>query len=182
MSVKEVMGMTNATLLDPMPDLELMGNTLDLGRPEVALLMNRYLSQPTQSTPCLLTPPTALIVTRRAGQDAPLREAMENDGWFIKTCGGPVERDCPVMRAERCPLRESVDAAVVYVDPNGLCGGTGMIPRLRCASDSASPGVVAMEGRLDPPRYGRGIASVGALRNPDSVLTAISALSQAIET
>jgi hypothetical protein len=167
--------MNAASVLDPMPDLEFPTNALDLGRPELAALMNRYVSNPTQSMPGLFNPPTALIVTRRVGQDAPVRAALENNGWFVTICAGPLDRGCPVMRGERCSVRESVDAAVVYIDPEGL-RRNGMIPRLRCAADSRSPGLVALERRLDPPRYGHGVASVGALRNPDSVLVAISAL------
>lgn len=124
----------------------------------------------------------ALIVTRVAGDEAALREAFEDDGWFVKSCAGPGKGDCPIMRGERCLLRELVDAAVVYVDGKQLAGGLGSIPRLRCAADSASPGVVALEGRLDPPRYERGTAAVGTLRGPESILTAISALLAAAET
>ncbi len=167
--------------LDPMPDMELRGHMLDLGCPEMAALMRRYISGPPRTQTSLLRPPTGLIVTRRAGDEAPLRKALENDGWFVKTCSGPGKGDCPVMRGERCRLRESVDAAVVYVDPKQLAGVLGSIPRLRCAADSASPGVVALEGRLDPPRYAKGMATVGALRGPASLLTTISALLTAVE-
>ena len=169
--------MTKAgSVLDPMPDMELVGHGLDLRRPELASPMKRYVSEPTRTQASLLAPPTALIVRRVPGEEAPLREAFENDGWFVKTCAGPGNGNCPIMRGERCPLRESVDAAVVYVDPQQLTGGLGSIPRLRCAADSASPGVVALEGRLGPPRYGRGTAAVGALGGPESILTAVSAL------
>ena len=34
--------MTTTTLLDPMPEAELVGHFLDLGRPELRELMNRY--------------------------------------------------------------------------------------------------------------------------------------------
>jgi hypothetical protein len=175
MSTKEVMGMTTS-LLDPMPDMEVLGHPLDLGRPELKELMNRYSCVTPRAQTALLGPPSALIVTNHPGDDAPVREALENEGWFVRSCLGPGKGDCPVMRGERCPLRESVDAAVVFVDPNRLAGGLGTIPRLRCAADSASPGVVAVEGGLEPTRYGRGTACVGALRGPTAVLDAISAL------
>lgn len=168
--------MTNSTLVDPMPDLELMGNTLDLGRPELAVLMNRYCPGSPRAQASVLGPPAALVVSNHPSDATPVREALENDGWFVKSCAGPGKGDCPVMRGERCPLRESVDAAVVFVDPNGLAGGLGSIPRLRCAADSASPGVVAVEGSLEPTRYAKGTACVGALRGPDAVIEAISAL------
>ena len=168
--------MANATVLDPMPDLELMGNVLDLGRPELAVLMHRYCSKPSQMQTSLLGPPSALIVTRRPGEEAPLREALENDAWFVKTCAGPGKGDCPVMRGERCPLRESVDTAVVFVDPKEPSGSLGMIPRLRCAADSSSPGIVALEGSLAPARFSGGTATVGSLRGPKAVLGVIATL------
>jgi hypothetical protein len=176
MSTKEVMGMTNSTLLDPMPDLELMGNVLDLGRPELGVLMQRYCPDEPRTQAALLSPPTALIVTRRQGDEAPLREAFEGDGWFVKTCAGPGKGDCPVMRGQRCPLRESVDAAVVFIDPKGLTRGMGTIPRLRCAADSASPGVVVLEDSLDAPHYLGRSATVGSLRGASRVLSTIAAL------
>ena len=166
--------MTNATPLDPMPDAELMGHVLDLGQAELAVLMNRY-SHP-RPQPFLLGPPNALIVTRQEGEEIPIREALENEAWLVKSCTGPGKGECPIMRGERCPLRESVDAAIVFVDPKRLMGELGTLPRLRCAADSASPGVVAIEGSLEPTRYGEGTACVGALRGPDAVLDAISAL------
>jgi hypothetical protein len=172
---------TTGNLLEPKPDMELIGHRLDLGRPELAELIQRYSSEPPRTQASLLSPLTALIVKRVAGDEAPLREAFENDGWFVRTCEGPGKGDCPVMRGERCLLRESADAAVVYVDPQQLAGGLGSIPRLRCAADSASPGVIALEGRFDPPRYGPGTAAVGALRGPQSILAAVSALLAAEE-
>jgi hypothetical protein len=163
-------------MLDPMPDLELTGHRLDLGRPELKELMNRYTGSTPRYQTTLLGPPAALVVSNRPGTDAPVREALERDGWFVKSCSGPGKGNCPVMRGERCPLRESVDAAVVFVEPRRLSGGLGTIPRLRCAADSASPGVVAVESSVEATRFGRGTACVGALRGPDAVLSAISAL------
>lgn len=168
--------MSNQVLLERAPNIELRGHVLDLGRPELSALMNRYVSHDNRTTPGLLDPPTTLIVTRRHGEEAPLREALENDTWFVQTCAGPAEGNCPIMRGERCPLRESVDAAVVFVAPVSLHGGSGSIPRLRCAADSASPGVVALEQSFAPITYGRGIATVGALRGPKAILEAVSAL------
>lgn len=168
--------MTNATQLDPRPDIELMGNTLDLGRPELAVLMNRYSSHRLRTQTPLLNPPTALIVTHRPGVEEPLREALENDAWFVKTCAGPGKGDCPLLRGQCCPLRESVDAAVVFVDPNGLTNGMGTLPRLRCAADSASPSLVVLEDSLDPPHYLGRSATVGSLRGPQAILNAIAAL------
>lgn len=168
--------MSEQALLERVPNIELRGHVLDLGRPELAALMDRYVSHDNRPTPGLLQPPTALIVTHRSDEEAPLKEALENDAWSVKTCAGPGKGDCPVMRGERCPLRGSVEAAVVFVDAKSLNGGSGSIPRLRCAADSASPGVVALERTFDPIKYGNGIASVGALRGPRAVIEAITTL------
>jgi hypothetical protein len=159
-----------------MPDMELGRNELDLGRPELATLRHRYSKQPPRPQTSLFSPPTALIVTRRAGEEAPLRDSLEREGWFVKRCDGPSSGGCPVMQGESCELRKSVDAAVVFMDPSELTSGTGAIPRLRCAADSASPGVVALEGSLDGPAYLGQSATVGSLRGPGAVLGAIRAL------
>jgi hypothetical protein len=168
--------MSHQVLVEREPNIELRGHVLDLGRPELAPLMDRYVSSDNRTTPGLLDPPKALIVSRQPGQEAPLLETLENDAWSVQTCAGPGGGDCPVMRGERCSLRESVDVAVVFVAPKSLHGGSGSIARLRCAADSASPGVVALEQSFDPIRYGRGIAIVGALRGPRAVLEAASEL------
>lgn len=178
MSDKEVMGMTAARrVTDERSELqELIENTLDLGRPELALIMERYVSHPGRPQMPLFRQPSALVVTRYDGQEMPVAEALETDGWSVKTCPGPGRTQCPVMRGEHCPLRESVDAAVVFVDARERGRQLGVVPRLRCAADSASPGVVALEGRLNNPRYEAGTAIVGAMRGPDVVLGAINAL------
>lgn len=175
--------MTTAdTLLDPMPNSELMGYSLDMGRPELADVMRRYSSDARGTLNSPLHAPAALIVTRKAGEEASLKGAFEHDGWFVKTCAGPGAGSCPVMRGERCPLRESVDAAVVFVDPRDVYGRLGAVPRLRCAADSSSPGVVALEGRFDPPTFADASATVGALGGPKGVLSAVSALLVSLTT
>ncbi len=168
--------MTTTNLLDPMPDLELLGHRLDLGRPELRELMNRYSGATPHANTGWLGPPAALIVSSHSADATPVREALEDDGWLVKSCAGPGKGDCPVMRGDRCSLRASVDVAVVFVNPNRLAGGLGTIPRLRCAGDSASPGVVAVEGSIEPTRYAGRTACVGALRGPDAVIESISAL------
>jgi hypothetical protein len=180
MNLKEVMGMTRVgEPMEPEPVIELEWHALDLGRPELKVLMNRHSGdEPARRQTSLFAPPAALIVTRKEGEEAVLREAIEAQGWFVKTCAGPGATNCPVMRGEPCALRQSVDAAVVYVDADGLCGGTGNIPRLRCAADSASPGVVAFERRFDPPQFTSTTATIGALRGPGAILAALRRLLQ----
>ena len=168
--------MTTTTLLDPMPDVELLGHPLDLARPELRELMNRYSRATPRATTTSSAPPAALIVSHQPADATPVHQTLEKDGWFVKSCAGPGKGDCPVLRGARCPLRESVDAAIVFVGPNRLAGRLGTIPRLRCAADSASPGVVVVEGSIGPTRYAKATACVGALRGPDAVIEAISAL------
>jgi hypothetical protein len=167
--------MTDATVLDRMDRIDLLGHSLDLGRPELSLLMDRYLSEPDQRPP-QLAQPIALIVAHREGQDRELKRAFRGAGWSIKSCAGPGKRDCPLVRNEACALRQSSDAAVVYVDPSEPAGAMGMLPRLRCAVDSSSPAVLAMEGRIDPPHLANGTATIGSLRPADSIVRTASEL------
>ncbi|MQA99803.1 MAG: hypothetical protein GEU78_05860 [Actinobacteria bacterium] len=157
-----------------MPTTDLMGNTLDLSRPELTSLIDRYVPKSPGRLTSLLGRPTALIVERRKGEEGPLRQALEDEGWFVKTCSGPGQHDCPILRGRHCPLRESADAAIVFVEPRDI--HLGQVPRLRCAADSSSPGVVAVERRLDPPSFGSSTATIGALRGPDGILRVVSAL------
>lgn len=149
---------------------------MDLQRPNVGGPTERPWAFAPVSKTTSLGPPVALVVSEHLSDAAPVEEALRDEGWLVTTCAGPGGGDCPLMRGERCFLRESVDAAVVFVDMKGLPGGLGTMPRLRCAADSASPGVVAVESSVEPTRYGGGTACVGALRGPDAVLEAISAL------
>lgn len=119
---------------------------------------------------------TALIIKRRAGDDARLRHALEQDEWIVKTCTGLSTGDCPVMRGQDCPLRQSADAAIVFMDPKEGSGSPGFIPRLRCAADSSSPGIVALIGRLDGLRYSGTTATVGAVRGPGAIISALDVL------
>ena len=170
------------TPLDPMPDVELQGQPLDLSRPELRAVRNRYSSATPLAKMAVLESPAALVVSSGPGDGSLVSEALESEGWFVKSCAGPGKGNCPVMRGERCSLRESVDAAVVFVDPQGPAGELGTLPRLRCAADSTSPGVVAVQGSPEPIRYLGQTACVGSLRGPDAVLEAISALLRGDET
>lgn len=169
--------MTTHTILAPMPDPELVGSPFDLSRPEFGPLMERYVSRRGRRHGHLLGPlATALIVNRAGIDEEPLKESLEAEGWFVKSCPGPAKTQCAILRGEPCPVRESVDVAVVYVDQKAMWPGSGMLPRLRCASDSASPGVIALEGSFEAPRFGRGKATVGALRAPEVVIDLIDEL------
>lgn len=157
-------------------EVELMGNVLDLGRPELAPIMSRYMPKAPSPQNPVFRPPTALVVARSEGDERPVVKALEKDGWCIKICAGPGRTVCPLMSGERCTLRESVDAAVVFMDPGELDRYIGTLPRIRCAADPSSPAVVALEGRLEPAKFEGSTAIIGAVRGPEGVLSAISAL------
>ena len=108
--------MTQRPVLDPTLDVELLGNTLELGRPELAEIMERYVPDRPRPGVSTASPPVTLVVGD--GPASPLQRALEDDGWRVEACRGPAgTAGCAVMRGQRCTLRDSVDAAVVYVEP-----------------------------------------------------------------
>lgn len=166
----------NKFLLDDVPEPEVMGHALDLSRPELAPIMGRCVSNSRRPLPVTFRPPSVLVVTRRDNQELELGQTFESHGWLSKVCRGPAQANCPVVRGEDCPLRKSVDAAVVFVNPAESQRNLGALPRLRCAADSSSPGVVVIEGRFDAPTCANRVATVGSQRGPKAVLAALTEL------
>jgi hypothetical protein len=123
-------------------------------------------------------PPTALVVSPPGSDAREVCEALAEDGWAVATCAGPGAVNCPLLRGGRCDLRRRSDVAVIYVDPNspGIAGGP--VVRLRCAAEGDSPAVLAVENRFTPPDVepSTGRAIVGALRPPETIVTAVSDL------
>lgn len=171
--------MNRTAALERTPNAELADEPLDMSRPELQGLMDRYCTKSPEAQRSTIGPPTALIVTRHPGEEAALQETLADEGWAVKTCAGPGTGDCPLMHGHRCGLRNSVDAAVVHVDPNGFSGSLGTIPRLRCAADSSSPGVVVLEGSREPARLLGRSATVGALRGAAEVVDTVTTLLRA---
>jgi hypothetical protein len=138
--------------LDP-EDLE---PRLDLNRPELKGLLKRY------------APRVALIVGRDADDTEELRVTLVEDGWQIESCIGPNGVDCPLLRGRgACTKRECADVAVVFVEATHSI--TGSLPLVRCAADTSSPAVVALEGQADPPVMNGDRALVGALRTARTI-------------
>jgi hypothetical protein len=137
--------------------------------------MARYLARDGAGLPTLLSPPTALVVTTFEGEEEPLRQEGRRQGWFVRTCPGPSRTACPVLRGESCEVRASADVAIVFADPKGS-KTLGMWPRVRCAADKASPGVIALERRFDPPSFLNTTAVVGALVGAKAILRTAHAL------
>lgn len=115
----------------------------------------------------------AVIVTRWPGQEDPIKKELEHDGWSVEVCEGPGRRVCPPMQGGSCDLRQTSDAAVVFMSSKE---GTASAPRVRCAADSSSPAVVVLEGSIGAARFSGTTATVGALRGPGAVTAALSAL------
>lgn len=139
---------------------------LDLARPELRPILDRY------------APRSALIVGRQSSS-AELSDALTEAGWQVRACEGPGHNRCPLLEGNPCTLRESVDAAVVYIDGRATWPGSGLLPLLRCAADTASPAVVALEGRVDRPVVKDGHAVVGALRSPDTIMATMETIAGA---
>lgn len=80
----------------------------------------------------------------------------------MKRCEGPSHASCPILRAKPCPLRRSVDLAVVQGDGKKTWPASGLLPRLLCAHDAPTPVIVLLEGRADPPSCERTAVVIGA--------------------
>ena len=172
--VREVMKMNATSSLDSVPDL--IAPSLEMGRPELAPLMQRYSHRGEDPPMPLLGHPTALLVTRHDEEGTGLKRMLEAEGWYVSVCKGPGLARCPIMRGSRCTMRESVDATVVYLSGDSVGNAASMLPRLRCAADSASPSIVVLEDRADEARFGDRNATIGALQGSGSIVHAIHKL------
>jgi hypothetical protein len=149
--------------LNSSTDPELVGSPLDLSRPELRGVQNRYLSR------------SALIVGRGVDEAVDLKAALLDDGWQIRSCDGPARVSCPLLqRRGACSKRECADVAVVYVDAAGSVAGS--LPLVRCAADPSSPAVVALEGQADEPMIDGDHALVGALRTARTIADTVDAI------
>jgi hypothetical protein len=150
--------MQSTDLVDP----ELIGHSLDLSRPELRSILDRFMGR------------TALVVEGKAISIG-LKSALLARGWRVHSCGGPARSRCPLLEGKSCYLRESADVAIVYI--NGTTSeGNSALPRLLCAADRASPAVIVLEGRLNPPTTKHGFGVVGALRDPETIMKAVTAV------
>lgn len=149
--------------LDCSTDPDVVGSPLDLNRPELSGVLERYV------------PRSALIVGRSMDKTSDLKMALLDDGWRIRTCNGPAHVNCPLLQERGpCSKRKCADVAVVYVDVNRSV--TGSLPLVRCAADPSSPAVVALEGQADEPMIDGDRALVGALRTARSIADTVAAI------
>lgn len=114
----------------------------------------------------------AVLVMGRSDEDAePVSCVLRSAGYDVLTCGGPGRGGaCPLMMGERCPLRELVDAAVVFVEGREPAGA---LPRLTCAAQGPSPAVVALEGKATPLTIRGRQALIGAKNPADALVRAV---------
>jgi hypothetical protein len=149
--------------LDCSTDPDVLGSPLDLNRPELRRVLQRY------------APRSALIVGLSVDEASELKGALLDDGWRIRSCDGPAHVSCPLLQGrESCSKRECADVAVVYVDANRSV--TGSLPLVRCAADPSSPAVVALEGQADEPLIDGDRALVGALRSARTIADTVDAI------
>ena len=149
--------------LDCSTDPDILGSPLDLNRPELRRVLQRY------------APRSALIVGRSEDEASDLKRVLLHDGWRIRSCDGPARVNCPLLRGRGpCSKRECADVAVVYVDVNHSV--TGSLPLVRCATDPSSPAVVALEGQADEPMINGDRALVGALRSARTIADTVAAI------
>ena len=142
-------------------DAERIDPQLDLGRPELRDILDRYV-------------PRVALVVGPGEESALLKDLLVDDGWQIRSCEGPGRQRCPILEGKgTCPLRSSADVAVVYIDGGKDNTQTGSLPGLRCAVDHASPGLVALRGRLDSLAKADGYGIIGALRSPATLAKAV---------
>ena len=168
--------MTPETILDHMPDPETIGVPLDLSRSELRPLLRRYHPRPGPQATKLTPPKTALIVDGTATDPRPLAKALGREGWTVTSCHGPGHVSCPLMRGSDCDLRRTADVAIVYVNPDGMWPASGTLPRIRCAADSSSPAIMALDGRLSEPAFAGNHATIGAERDPRDVIDVVEVL------
>jgi len=149
--------------LDCPTDPDVLGSPLDLNRPELRRVLQRYV------------PRSALIVGRSVDEASDLKGTLLDDGWRIRFCDGPAHVSCPLLKgSESCSKRECADVAVVYVNANRSV--TGSLPLVRCAANPSSPAVVALEGQADGPMIDGDRALVGALRTARIIADAVATI------
>ena len=63
-------------VLDQTPSTGMIGSTLNLEQPQLALLMDRYVPSRPRAQAELVAPPSAVIVTRRSGQESAVKAEL----------------------------------------------------------------------------------------------------------
>jgi hypothetical protein len=128
-------------LVDP----ELLGVPLDLERPELTSILERYVSR--SKTPRSALPGTdrdVVIVAFPGPLQDELAAAFSACGWCVHECAGPPHVACPLTTSDKpCELRSTVDVAVVAIDGDVNLSNGG-VALTSCAGCSASTGVIVL--------------------------------------
>ena len=154
-------------LVDP----ELLGVPLELERPELRSILERYVSR--SRTPRSARPGTdrdVVLVAFPNQLQEELAALFAACGWRVHECAGPPHVACPLTTSDApCELRATVDVAVVGVagDVNLSNGGVALTS---CAGCPASPGVIALlRHREEVIDVDGSTAIVGAGSTPEQV-------------
>ena len=113
---------------------------------------------------------TILIVTDDARRTQTWTDVLARAGYLTFTCPGPTMTPCPRLGAERCALREAVDAAVVEVQSPGepFPHGEWMARACTRLPDDHTTVYIADEG------------GPGSIRHPVAPSTLVEAVHEAV--
>jgi hypothetical protein len=157
---REVMDLKNV------PDSDPRTNTLDLTRPELHELLERY-----ETTEGDSEGQTILVMGRPPELTGPLVQSLHERGWSVVSCAGPSIERCPLIEGHGvCDKRRVVDGTIAFVHDRGGPPSLDLTLRLRCAGDADSPTLLAVEGKVDPPTILGATGVIGALRGPESLV------------
>ena len=157
---------------DDAPDPEMLGVPLELERPELRPILDRYISR--GRAPHSTSPGgdrDVALVAFPSPQQGDLAAAFAACGWRVHECAGPPAEFCSLTTSgRRCELRAAVDVAVVAIggDVNLSNGGVALTS---CAGCPASPGVVVLLGHnADQIEVEERTAIVGTGSTPQQVV------------
>lgn len=99
-----------------------------------------------------------------------MTEALEEDGFAVRSCAGPTHGGCPVLDGKPCPVGGLLSGVVVYhpadyTGPVPNCGRALHLPELTIEADSDRE-----------PEVARDTALVGAARGPETAVRALHAI------
>lgn len=151
----------------PSLDPEMSAPTLTLTRSEMRGVLRRY------------APLQVLIVGPDRG--VALDTELAERGFRVETCRGPGRNDCPLLRGQDCTLRSDADVAVVHLDPSRGPSDGATLARVRCAVETSTPALIALDGRFDRRADRGGITTMGAARSAAEIADVVEELSEADE-
>jgi hypothetical protein len=153
-----------------LPDPELLGASLDLERPELRSILERYV--PRHRTSRTAVPDTDRDVALVAFP-GPLRGVLAAAfaAWRVHECAGTPHVACPLTTSGRpCELRAAVDLAVVAIDGDVNLSNGG-VALTSCAGCSGSSGVIVLlQHRVEVIDVEGHTAIIGAGSTPQQIV------------